>query len=65
MGRGSQQYWRRIWVRQACDGTWVDERKVKCLGISEDFEGRDELEFECPACGKPHQSLRVSGSQPG
>jgi len=48
-------------IRVYCGETqeWVDERKVKCVNIEEDFSGRDVLTFECPKCGKVHKSWRV------
>lgn len=50
---------RTIKVRTECDGEWIDERDVNATNIAEDFEGRDVLTFDCPKCGKSHNSLRV------
>lgn len=50
---------RPIQVIQSCNGDRVDEDSVKILNISEDFQGRDNLTFQCPDCGKEHTSLRL------
>lgn len=39
---------------------WVATDKVEFLGIEEDFEGRDVMEFKC-GCGETRKSLVVRG----
>ena len=60
-----EEYVPPIWVRQGCDGEWVDEKSVTHENIEEDAEGRDVLTFACRECGASHRSLRVGGSRPG
>ncbi len=58
---GGKKYdrYKSIKVYAACKQDWIDESEVKVLDIAEDIQGRDQLTFECPLCGKQHTSLRV------
>ena len=41
-----------------CTRDTVPESTVKITNVEEDIQGRDVVTFDCPVCGREHQSLR-------
>lgn len=48
-----------IYVVLTCTTERVDETEVEIENIEEDFQGRDVVTFQCPACGDTHKSYRI------
>jgi hypothetical protein len=44
-----------VWLE--CDGEFADLATVKCTGLQDTVLGIEVVEFECPHCRKPHESL--------
>ena len=50
---------RPILLALPCNGDRIDESTVTLENIEEDIQGRDLVTFQCPVCGKQHQSYRL------
>ena len=48
---------RRAKVSLECNGEPYDQRAVHVLGTSDVVHGIEFVQFVCPRCGAPHQSL--------
>lgn len=53
------QYEPEFYVYQECTGEQINEKTTKFVDVAEDPQGRDLITYECPACGKMHQSYVV------
>lgn len=53
---------RQFFVLLSCtlERHYFDYGDLKLLGVEEDYDGADVVEFQCPECGQPHKS-RVYG----
>ena len=45
-----------VWLE--CDGDLVDASSVRTLGVRKSAPGIEVLQFLCPHCHEPHESLR-------
>ena len=45
-----------VWLE--CNGELVDSCSVKVLRVRKSFPGAEMLEFVCPRCKQPHESLQ-------